>query len=507
MGSSPIFSSRSGGAVAPAGLMAGRGGLLAGRQAERGGQRLGQLIAAGAVLVLVVLGGTLVVLTAAYPSFMTPTANARYFPGWMAGPLGALWPRGPLSNSSAHAFVTAVLVGMYGAYVMAIALSGRLRAGWAITGILAIHLILVFAPPLQYTDVFNYINYGRMGAVHHLNPYATVPMLEPQNDPAFQLSNWHWLVSPYGPIFTLLTYALVPLGVAASFWALKVILCLASLTVVSLVWRCARVLGRDPVRAVVIVGLNPIVLVWGLGADHNDVLMVAPLTLALYLLVRARAEHRRSRSGPWAGRLCAEALAGVSLLVAAGVKASAAVLVPIAFAIAPARRAFAIGFALATAALGLISLLAFGLHLPGLSSQTNLVTGVGPANLIGWLLGQGGETDTLRTVLTVLAGGFVLGAAALSTRPGRDWIALAGASLFVVWVATSWFSPWYIVWILPFAALAERRRLSYVLLAFGVYILLVFGPEVTPFLHALHFEPFGSPIGRVHSALNSHLVR
>ena len=55
--------------------------------------------------------------------------------------------------------------------------------------------------------MFNYINYGRMGMQHHLNPYTTIPVLEPHGDPSYALSNWHQLLSPYGPAFTLLTYA------------------------------------------------------------------------------------------------------------------------------------------------------------------------------------------------------------------------------------------------------------------------------------------------------------
>ena len=85
---------------------------------------------------------------------------------------------------------------------------------WAIAAILAVHAIFLLAPPLALTDVFNYINYGRMEVVHHLNPYTTIPILEPHSDPSYALSNWHQLLSPYGPLFTLLTFALVPLGVA-----------------------------------------------------------------------------------------------------------------------------------------------------------------------------------------------------------------------------------------------------------------------------------------------------
>jgi len=465
------------------------------------------VLAAVALLGLVVPGVMLVALTAAHPTFMVPTSNALYFPAWMAGPLRGLWPGRALGEHAVHTWVTVFLGTMYLAYVTAVALSGKLRLRWVIGAILAIHLAFLLAPPLQYTDVFNYINYGRMGVVHHLNPYTTVPMLEPQNDATFTLSNWHWLVSPYGPIFTLLTYLLVPLGVAGAFWTLKAILLLASLSVLALVWRSAQILGRDPVRALLLVGLNPIVLVWGIGADHNDVLMVLPLVLGVHLLIRARAGSPSVRLPLLRARIARECLAAGAFVAAAGVKASAAVAIPIAFAIAPRRRAFVTGFAIAIATLGLASLVAFGLHVPGVGPQTKLVTGIGPANLLGWALGQGGETDTLRTVLTVLAGGFVLYAAVSASRPGRDWIALAGASLFVVWMTTSWFAPWYIAWILPFAALAERRRLTVCLLAVGVYILLAFGPEVTPLLKAVHFNPFGSPIGIEHYRENSHLVQ
>jgi hypothetical protein len=464
------------------------------------------LLAPAAPLGLVLLSALLVLLSAARPSFITPTASAAYFPSWMAGPLGGVWPLG-MGEQAMHWLVAGILTAMYVAYLTSVTLAGGIRPRWVIGAILATHFLFLLAPPLQYTDVFNYINYGRMEIVHHLNPYATVPFLEPHTDPAFAISNWHWLISPYGPLFTLFTYALVPIGVAASFWTLKLLLCLASLAVLTLVWRCARLLGRDPVRAVAIVGLNPIVLVWGLGADHNDILMVLPLTLGVYLLIRARAGVSSLRLPHTGQPVPHELLAATALVAAAGVKASAAVVIPIAFAVAPRRRAFAAGLVLAGLALGLVSLLAFGPHLPGLGSQTNLVTDIGPPNVLGWIIGQGGESDTLRGILTVLAGGSVLYAALRGRRQDKDWIALAGASLFVVWITTSWFAPWYIVWMLPFAALAAGRRLLLCLTVFGVYLLITFGPEITPLLHTLHLNPFSSRLGEEHIRVITHLVQ
>src|SRR5205814_55495 len=77
-------------------------------------------------------------------------------------------------------------------------------------------------PPLPLTDVFNYELYGRMAALHGLNPYRALPVAA-ANDPAFALANWHHLSSPYGPLFTLLSEALVPFGAHGWLWAWKLI--------------------------------------------------------------------------------------------------------------------------------------------------------------------------------------------------------------------------------------------------------------------------------------------
>jgi 4-amino-4-deoxy-L-arabinose transferase-like glycosyltransferase len=63
----------------------------------------------------------------------------------------------------------------------------------------------------------------------------------------------------------------------------------ASLATLLLVWKCARLLDRDPVRAIVLVGLNPIVLLWGLGGVHNDFLTIFFIVLCFYLLLRGGA--------------------------------------------------------------------------------------------------------------------------------------------------------------------------------------------------------------------------
>ena len=104
---------------------------------------------------------------------------------------------------------------------------------------------------------------------------------------------------------------------------LKVLLAAASLGTLLLVWKCARLLGRDPVWAIALVGLNPIVLVWGLGGDHNDFLMMFFIVLAFYLLLRAR----ESRAGAPAAAAGPARMARCRLLAAALLGAGAAFVV------------------------------------------------------------------------------------------------------------------------------------------------------------------------------------
>jgi hypothetical protein len=236
----------------------------------------------------------LVIIAADRPSIVSSSTRSNFFPGWMAGPLGGLWPDLTRSTDTLKAVFTIAIGAMYGCYALGMTRISALGIRWVVGAIVAVQLIFFLSPPLTLTDVFNYINYARMDVVHNLNPYATIPALEPHSDPTYALSNWHDLLSPYGPLFTIVTFAVAALGVAASFWATKAALALMSFGLLALVWKCARLLQRDPVHAIVFAGLNPIVLVWGFGGDHNDVFMVFLIMLACWLLLRGAAPAREA---------------------------------------------------------------------------------------------------------------------------------------------------------------------------------------------------------------------
>ncbi len=498
-----------------------RGGLWRGGLAARSGAGTRAKLGALAMVTIVALSLLVVAMAANRPSLLSPTTHVDFFPHWMAGPLGGLMPGLSGNSTTLRYWFTGAIVLMYVCYLVTLRCVPQLPARWVLAAIVAVHAVMVLAPPLALTDVFNYINYGRMEVVHHLNPYTSIPILEPHGDPSYNLSNWHQLLSPYGPLFTLLTFVVVPLGVAGSFWALKVLLAAASLTTLLFVWKCARLLGRDPLAAVALVGLNPIVLVWGLGGEHNDALMLLCVVVGFYLLLRSRSvrEARGEASAAcvrgWLLPLSPlEMGAGAAFVVAVAIKASGAVLLPVVLVgLVRTPRALAqalLGMAAAAVVLGAASLLAFGLHIPDLSTQSRLITSESVPNLIGLAVGAGGETQTLHTLMTGALLVSVLWCCwfAWSTRqPEADRsITASGWASVALLMTLSWVLPWYVLWALPLAALSSSRRLRTAVLAIGVYLIIVWAPASGLLWNAIGFHPEKTPLGRLHQRIVKELL-
>jgi hypothetical protein len=496
---------------------AGRG-LSVGDSGERTGTSALQVAVGISLAAIVALCLLVVVIAANRPSLLAPATHDNFYPRWMAGPLGGLWTGLTDNGTTLRYWFSGAIVLMYVAYGVVLKGSARVRPRWILATVLAVHVVFILSPPLALTDVFNYINYGRMEWVHHLNPYTTIPILEPHDDPSYALSNWHQLLSPYGPLFTMLTFVVVPLGVAASFWALKVVLAAASLGTLLLVYKSARLLGRDPIWAVALVGLNPIVLVWGLGGDHNDFVMMFCIMLGFYLLLRARESERarpqRPRPREWLVPASPELVgAGSAFVVAAGLKASAAVLIPVVLAgLARNRRALAqvvAGMVLAAFIVGGLSLFAFGLHIPDLSTQSRLVTSESVPNLIGLAIGAGGETLALHKVMTLTLIASVAACCWYAWRPRRGegageagiaerTIVACGWASVALLVTLSWVLPWYVLWVLPLAALSASRWLRATALVLGVYLIIAWAPASGLLWDAIGFHPEKTSLGRLH---------
>jgi hypothetical protein len=55
------------------------------------------------------------------------------------------------------------------------------------------------------------------------------------------------------------------------------------------------------------------------------------------------------------------------------------------------------------------------------------------------------------------------------SRRGGDWVRAAGWASLALLLATSWLLPWYLVWVLPPAALSRDRPLQLLTLGLTAY--------------------------------------
>ncbi len=439
-----------------------------------------------AALATLILGAlALVVFDTAAPSVLVPR-SAEAFPEWEAGPLHGLFGSLSASATAVSYSTSALLIVMLLAYGVALAAVRTLSVRAIAVCVLALHAILLLGPPFQLTDLFNYLGYARLGSLHALNPYTHVIGQE-MHDPVYHLSNWSNLHSPYGEVFTALTYPLAWLPLSVAYWIAKVAIVLMSVGFLALVWDCARRLGRDPRSAVALVALNPVYFIYAIGGFHNDFFMLVPSTAAIALLLA-----RRDRA------------AGAAVMLAVGVKFTAGLLLPFLLVAArPTRRRrdVLVGAALTLVSLVVLSVALFGFSLPNLSQQGSLLTPFSLPNVFGYVLGAGGAT----TFILRLADVALVVAIVLLVRRGGDWLTRAGWAMVALIASLAWLMPWYVIWMLPLAALASSVRLRRVAGVLTVFVVLTFMPVSSTVFGWLHFTPTSGSAWQASQTLQTKL--
>lgn len=401
------------------------------------GQRARSALVGGSLALIVVSGAT-IALAAAWPDSALIRNPVPVRPGWLSGPLA------PLSVRVTHAQFLLLECAMAVGYAGVLAAGAEVRRRLVLGAIVALHVVFLLAPPLLSGDVFSYLSYARLGALHGIDPYVHGPIAA-RGDPAFALTSWKHAASAYGPLFTVASYPLAQLSLPLAIWTLKLLAAASSLGCVALVWRIAGQVGVSRARAVAVYGLNPIVLVWTLGGAHNDLLMLLLVLAGVSLALASR-----------------EALGGAAVVAAAAVKATAGIALP--FMLIGVRRGVraAVGAGLAAASiLGLAAVVFPGQALGVahvLEHEQRLVAFDGVPKVVARLVGLPGVTGPVRlaghVAFVMVAVGFCV-----AVRRGYDWIAACGWALVAIVVTTPWFLAWYTVWPLPFAAVGRSRRL------------------------------------------------
>lgn len=461
------------------------------------GGRLGEASRAAtagkvAIAAIVLTSLAIVAVATGQPSGLVPRSDV-VFPGWFSGPLHPLTAGISVSGGALNVGLSVALVLMAGAYLVTVRCAVALRTRFVVGAILLLHAIWLLAPLMPLTDVFNYIGYARLGALHGINPYAH-GIAAANHDPVVLLTTWRALRTPYGPLFTVTSYALAPLPLPVAYWALKVATVAASLGCVALVWRCARQLHRDPRRAALLFAANPLFLVFELGGFHNDVFMVLPILATVTCVLAPPTRLRGAAAGAW-------------VVVAGAVKASAAIVLP--FVLLGSKRRGALLAAAVGAAVGtvLLSTIVFGFAVPNLGQQSSLLSSFSVPNAFGQIVGLGGAPPWLLKVAQGLVVATVLWLCVRVWRGEMDWLAAAGWSTFALIASLSWTLPSYIVWVLPFAALARSRPLRRWTLILGAYLMLTFLPVTSMFINSIHYKPMGSKVGRASVAKMHELQR
>jgi alpha-1,6-mannosyltransferase len=338
----------------------------------------------------------------------------------------------------------------YGALILiARRRSSPISKRWAIGLIVLIQLIIFVAPVLLAKDLFTNVAYANE-AIHGVNPYIHGPSALPgYAGYPYVSSDWiHW-ATPYGPLFTLITLPAGLFSLDGGIWFLKVEALIASLATVALTWRCARQRGLDPVLAILIVGLNPLLVLYALGGSHNDLIMMALMMGGVTLSIAPAASARREAAG--AGAVVAGAL----------VKATLAVMLP--FLIVSKRRVAPIVGSLAVLVLGLVIGYALfgsaGVNLiAGLNREGHLVSSYSFASQLAHLFNKAGVYPIDHRILTVA---LIITLIYLLWRVwrGYDWVTASGWGLLAIAVSSTWLMPWYTIWPLPLAVISRDRRL------------------------------------------------
>ncbi len=339
----------------------------------------------------------------------------------------------------------------------------------------AIALLLAgfaLSPVLLSHDVYSYVDYARLGALHGLNPYVHPPAAEPF-DPAYARVTWFDTVSAYGPLFTLATYPLAWLPVWWAVAALKGAAALSVLATAVILSRVAPVRGVSPLGAAAFVALNPLVLIHVVGGAHNDGVAMLAATAGV------------------AGVLTdAEASGGAAFLAAFALKPPAALAAPFAllgtrFRLFPHPSGEKVDIgddgrallcdscsarSLAALAIGAAAYAAFGLHwlhaLELIGAHQGKTTHMSVPTTFARLTGLD-PTAIRTTALALFAAGFLY--LLIKTWRGMDWLRAAAWASFLLLIATAWLLPWYLIWTLPLVALSRDRPLQLLTLSLTAY--------------------------------------
>src|SRR5436190_23058993 len=113
-----------------------------------------RLVAWAALAAMLVCAIVIATAAATNRPLFVPAAQASY-PDWLRGPLDGLG--GVLS----YRMLIVLMIAMYACHLVVVRLGRSVSLRVAVGAIVALHVVVLLAPPLLSADVFGYLDYGR----------------------------------------------------------------------------------------------------------------------------------------------------------------------------------------------------------------------------------------------------------------------------------------------------------------------------------------------------------
>ena len=396
---------------------------------------------------------------------------------------GVTWPNFYAGSLAAAGWHGAVYVLLLLCYLLALRSLQRdvrqdrstmlvIIGGWMLAS-----LALLGAYPGESLDIFDYLFRGRLLFALHASPLAITPDAFPEQ-PFYSYLSWRGWVDTYGPIWEYASGATAGAVWATGSSSIAAYITGYRLLAIGMTGLCALLIamlvGRTNPRHVPVAVLawlwNPLVLLSTALGAHNDVIMLFFMLLAFLLVQRQR----------WL-------LALLALWLAAHVKLTALLLLPILglWLVRQRgwRRAMAISFGAFGVALPLSWLLYAPLGgwvtLPRMLRERTILIYNSPANIVygelqqrwGWHELAARHAVTLGSTLlfVIVALGLLLlfwRRAAQQPKDATLWQACLGIMLAYLLVGSFWFQSWYVLWVLAIGALVPTSRWTQWLLPF-----------------------------------------
>ena len=330
-------------------------------------------------------------------------------------------------------------------------------------------LIAVALEPTGSHDLWSYTMYGRMISQYGVSPYSHVPGDFPHDQFLHLVSGgWRHTPSVYGPafvVFAAVGSALSGSSILVARLYHEVSAAVAVAVALGLIWRRTR----SP-AAVMLLGLNPLVIVSVINGGHNDALVglavlgavllteerrstAAGIVLALGVLIKITALLALPALLAWTlyrfGRRAAGQLAGVTLV---SVMLGYAIAGPNALSALDANHKLMSRASLWQSARSILSP-AGGHAFGGLSRST-------------WL-GVFGLASIATVCVLALA-------VAWRHRQDGELGGVVALALTAYLVAGIYVLPWYGMWMLPAACLVRRRATLFYVASLGAFLTAVY---------------------------------